>query len=95
MTVRDDQALRVGRVVERHRPNGHWCGAVKKLACTGTTGPLITHKAELNGVSSTQGGCLCATWRAPVAVGTRDWLQAGATLTLMRTSLELPDQVHP
>ncbi len=42
-----------------------------------------------------QGGGLCAIWRAPVAVVTRDWLQAGVTLTLMRTSLELPDQVHP
>lgn len=37
MTVRDDQALKAGRVLEKRWPKGHWCGAVKKFACTGTT----------------------------------------------------------
>ena len=32
-----------------------------------------------------QGGCLCATWRAAVAVPARDWLQGGLTLTLRAT----------
>ena len=34
-----------------------------------------------------QGGCLAATWRAPVAVATRDWLRAGIGLDLMGTAL--------